>query len=48
LVDRAIAPSRRTDAAGKARTAEQARELAGALETVHSSILRSTLERLSR
>jgi len=48
LVDRAIAPSRRTDAAGKARTAEQARELAGAFETVHSSILRTALEHLSR
>lgn len=48
LVDRAIAPSRRPDAAGKARAAERARELASALETVHSSIVRATLERLAR
>lgn len=48
LVERAIAPSRRADAAGKARAGERGRELATALETVHSSILRASLERLSR
>ncbi|MDF2575525.1 MAG: MerR family transcriptional regulator [Agromyces sp.] len=48
LVERAIAPSRRPDAADKARAAEQALELAGHLETVHASVLRSALARLAR
>ena len=48
LVERAIAPSRRADAADKARAAEQGRELAGHLETVHSSVVLATLSRLAR
>lgn len=48
LVERAIAPSRRTDPAGKARTAERALELADHLETVHASVVRSALARLAR
>lgn len=48
LVERAIAPSRRSDAADKARAAEHALELAGHLETVHASLLRSALARLAR
>jgi DNA-binding transcriptional MerR regulator len=48
LVERAIAPSRRSDAADKARAAERALELAKHLETVHSSVVRSTLARLAR
>lgn len=48
LVERAIAPSRRADAAGKARAAERALELARHLEAVHSSILRDAVGRLGR
>ena len=48
LVERAIAPSRRSDAAGKARAAERALELAEHLETVHASVVRSALARLAR
>ncbi|MEV1130661.1 MerR family transcriptional regulator [Agromyces sp. NPDC049794] len=48
LVERAIAPSRRSDAADKARATEHALELAGHLETVHASLLRSALARLAR
>ncbi len=48
LVERAIAPSRRADAAGKARTAERGLELAAHLETVHSSVVRTALGRLAR
>lgn len=48
LVERAIAPSRRTDPAGKARTAERALELADHLETVRTSVVRSALARLGR
>jgi len=48
LVERAIAPSRRSDAAGKARAAERALELAEHLETVHASVVRSALARVAR
>ncbi|MBT2518962.1 MerR family transcriptional regulator [Streptomyces sp. ISL-90] len=48
LIEHAIAPSRRSDAAGKARAAERGLELAGHLEAVHASVLRSTLSRLAR
>lgn len=48
LVERAIAPSRRPDPAGKARTAERALELADHLETVRTSVVRSALARLGR
>ena len=48
LIERALAPSRRSDAAGSARTAEQARELATQLDTVHESLLRASLARLLR
>ncbi|MFF2389938.1 MerR family transcriptional regulator [Agromyces sp. NPDC058104] len=48
LVERAIAPSRRADAADKARAAERGRELAGHLAAVHSSVVRATLDRLGR
>lgn len=48
LVERAIAPSRRTDPAGKARTAERALELADHLETVHASVVRSAIAKLAR
>ncbi|WP_448004361.1 transcriptional regulator FtsR [Agromyces bauzanensis] len=48
LVERAIAPSRRSDAADKARAAERALELAGHLETVHASVVRSALAHLAR
>ena len=48
LVERAIAPSRRPDAAGKARAAERALELARHLETVHSSAVRDAIARLAR
>lgn len=48
LVERAIAPSRRSDAADKARAAERALELAEHLETVHASVVRSALTRLGR
>lgn len=48
LVERAIAPSRRADAAGKARAAERGRELAGHLAAVHSSVVRAALDGLAR
>jgi DNA-binding transcriptional MerR regulator len=48
LIERAIAPSRRADAAGKARTAERALELAEHLETVHATVVRQSLARLAR
>jgi DNA-binding transcriptional MerR regulator len=48
LVERAIAPSNRPDAAGRARTAERARELADQLETVHAAVVRAALARLAR
>ncbi|GAA4382098.1 MerR family transcriptional regulator [Agromyces bauzanensis] len=48
LVERAIAPSRRSDAADKARAAERALELAGHLENVHVSVVRATIARLAR
>lgn len=48
LVERAIAPSRRSDAADKARAAERALELAEHLETVRASAVRSALARLAR
>lgn len=48
LVERAIAPSRRPDPADKARAAERAQELARHLETVHASVVRSTVARLAR
>jgi DNA-binding transcriptional MerR regulator len=48
LVERAIAPSRRSDAAGRARTAERALELAGHLETVRTTVMRQALARLGR
>ncbi len=48
LVERAIAPSRRSDAADKARAAERALELAEHLENVHASVVRSALARLGR
>lgn len=48
LVERAIAPSRRSDAAGRARTAERALELAGHLETVRMTVMRQALAELER
>jgi DNA-binding transcriptional MerR regulator len=48
LIEHAIAPSRRSDAAGKARAAERGLELAGHLEAVHGSMLRSAFSRLAR
>ncbi len=48
LVERAIAPSKRPDAAGKARAAERAQELADQLETVHAAVVRAALARLAR
>jgi DNA-binding transcriptional MerR regulator len=48
LIERALAPSRRSDAAGTARTAERARELASHLGAVHESVLRDSLARLMR
>lgn len=48
LVERAIAPSRRADAADKARAAERGLELAGHLETVHASVVRAALGHLTR
>ena len=49
LVERAIAPSRRSDAADKARAAERALELAEQLETVRSAVVaRRALARLAR
>ena len=48
LIDQAIAPERRHDAAGRARSAERARELADHLSTVHASILQRALDGPSR
>ncbi|GAA2465503.1 MerR family transcriptional regulator [Agromyces soli] len=47
LIERAITPERRADPAGKARSGERARELAGELETVHELALRAAVARLS-
>lgn len=47
LIDRAIAPERRRDAAGRARSDERAGELAGHLAAVHASVLRQSLGRSS-
>ncbi|MEI5584785.1 MULTISPECIES: transcriptional regulator FtsR [unclassified Agromyces] len=47
LIDRAIAPERRRDAAGRARNDERAGELAGHLAAVHASVLRQSLGRSS-
>lgn len=43
LIERAIAPERRRDAAGRARNDERAGELAGHLAAVHASLLRRSL-----
>ncbi|MFE5671402.1 MerR family transcriptional regulator [Agromyces sp. NPDC056523] len=48
LIEQAIAPERRPDAAGRARTAERARELADHLAVVHGSVLQRALDGLSR
>lgn len=48
LIERAIAPSRRNDPAGKARTLERALDLGRQLETVHGSVMRQTLANLGR
>lgn len=48
LVERAIAPSRRPDAADRARAAERALELARHLETLHHEALRLALARVTR
>ncbi|MBM7504576.1 MerR family transcriptional regulator [Agromyces aurantiacus] len=48
LIDQAIAPERRSDPAGRARSAERARELAEHLAVVHASVLRRALEGGSR
>lgn len=48
LIDQAIAPERRPDPAGRARSAERARELADHLAVVHASILQRALEGHSR
>lgn len=47
LIERAIAPERRRDAAGRARNDERAGELAGHLASVHASVLRQSLGRAS-
>lgn len=47
LIESALMPvSRRQDAASRARAAEMAREIAGQLEVVRSSLIRSALSRL--
>ena len=47
LIENALMPvSRRKDAASRARAAEMAREIAGQLEVVRSSLIRSALSRL--
>ncbi|MCC6873044.1 MAG: MerR family transcriptional regulator [Sandaracinaceae bacterium] len=47
LIENALMPvSRRKDAASRARAAEMAREIAGQLEIVRSSLIRSALSRL--
>lgn len=43
LIERAIAPERRRDAAGRARNDERAGELAGHLAAVHASLLRRSI-----
>ncbi|GAA1966556.1 MerR family transcriptional regulator [Agromyces allii] len=48
LIERALAPSRRSDAAGRARVSEHAAELAARLECVRAEVVRSTLARLAR
>lgn len=48
LIDQAIAPERRPDPAGRARSAERARELADHLSIVHASILQRALDDPSR
>jgi DNA-binding transcriptional MerR regulator len=48
LIDQAIAPERRPDPAGRARSAERARELADHLSIVHASILQRALDGPSR
>ncbi|BDZ53337.1 transcriptional regulator FtsR [Agromyces marinus] len=48
LVEQAIAPERRTDPAGRARSAERARELGDRLAAVHAAVLRQSLERPAR
>ena len=47
LIDRAIAPERRHDAAGRARNDDRAGQLAGHLAAVHASVLRQSLGRPS-
>jgi DNA-binding transcriptional MerR regulator len=48
LIDQAIAPERRPDPAGRARSAERARELADHLSIVHASLLQRALDGPSR
>lgn len=48
LIARALAPSRRTDAAGQARAAEQSSEFAGHIEQVYASALRGAVRRATR
>jgi DNA-binding transcriptional MerR regulator len=48
LIDQAIAPERRRDPAGRARSAERARELAEHLAIVHASVLQRALDGLPR
>ncbi|MCY7412852.1 MAG: MerR family transcriptional regulator, partial [Salinibacterium sp.] len=48
LIENALMPvARRKDAASRARVAEMAGEIAGQLETVRSSLIRSALSRLN-
>jgi DNA-binding transcriptional MerR regulator len=48
LVEQAIAPERRPDPAGRARSAERARELGDRLAVVHAAVLRDVLDRQTR
>jgi hypothetical protein len=48
LIGQAIAPERRPDPAGRARSAERARELAEHLAVVHRSVLQRALDGLQR
>jgi DNA-binding transcriptional MerR regulator len=48
LIERAIAPARRSDPAGRARSMERALDLGRQLETIHGSVLRQTLTKLAR
>lgn len=48
LIERALAPSKRADAAGKARVSERAAELAAQLECVRAEVVRTTLAKLAR